>query len=236
MKNSIKLVFALILVLSFSCETESISESENLDKKHDMLSKTSHDMLSKSSNVKTTVDVFNPILGRVTGSSTLHRTKKGITFNYSSNELTPGYAYTLWVVIWNNPENCAVPNACIDSDFAIADMVEVEVLYGAGHVIGNNGKGNFSGHLKVDDDSESINDLFGLPEAGGLQSGKSFSSEVHFVLRSHGPAAPGLIDEQISSYEGGCDDPYAIPPFTEIPDEMGECGDIEFSIHSPVES
>jgi len=65
-----------------------------------------------------------------------------------------------------------------------------------------------------------------------LQSGKTFSAEVHIVLRSHGPAIPGIIDEQISTFEGGCI--IFFDPFTEIPDDVGECGDIEFAIHPPV--
>jgi len=42
-----------------------------------------------------------------------------------------------------------------------------------------------------------------------------------------------LVNEQINSYEGGCTDPFAFAPFTEIPDAIGECGDIEFAIHPP---
>ncbi len=228
MKNSIKLVFALILILTFSCEPEYVIDPEMLDSK-DL-------MLKKSSNVKTTVDVFSPILGRVTGSATLHRTRKGITYNYSTNALTPGHAYTLWVVVWNNPGNCDMPNACVGEDIANASSVGVDLLYGGGHVVGNNGKGNFSGHLKVDDVSDSVYELFGLPQALGLQSGKTFSSEIHLVIRSHGPKVPGLVNEQIGSYLGGCDNQFVTPPFLMIPDEIGECGDIEAAIFPPIVS
>jgi len=221
MKNVIKLFSVVMLMALVSCSTEPItSPVETID-------------LSDRQNDKSTVDVINPILGEVTGESTLHRSKNGITVNYKTTGLEPGYAYTIWWVIWNNPEYCEIPGECADSDFALADKVGVEVLYAGGHVVGNSGKGNFSGHLGVDDDSESINALFGLPPAGGLLSGNTFSAEVHLVLRSHGPAIPGLVNEQINSYEGGCTDPFAFAPFTEIPDAIGECGDIEFAIHPP---
>jgi hypothetical protein len=218
MKNLTNLCLSVFILMTISCNQDSIIDTE---------------IESKKAN-KSTVDVINPILGEVTGTSTLHRTNNGITVNYKTTGLTPGYAYTLWIVIWNSPENCATPNQCNDGDFAIADLVEVEVLYGGGHVVGNSGKGNFSAHLNEDDVSGSINDLFGLPPAGGLQSGNSLGAEVHFVLRSHGPKIPGMVSDQISSYEGGCTDPFAIAPFTEIPDAVGECGDIEFAIHAPV--
>ena len=223
MKNLLKFCTVLLILISISCSQDSINEP------------TIETAIDHKKAVKSTVDVVNPILGKVTGTSTLHRTNNGITVNYKSSGLTPGYAYTLWIVIWNSPENCTTPNQCNDGDFAIADQVEVEVLYGGGHVVGGNGKGNFSAHLNENDVSGSINDLFGLPPAGGLQSGNSLGAEVHFVLRSHGPKIPGLVNEQIGGYLGGCTDPFAIAPFTEIPDEVGECGDIEFALHAPVE-
>ena len=218
MKNLMNLCLSVFILMTISCNQDSIIDTE---------------IESKKAN-KSTVDVINPILGEVTGTSTLHRTNNGITVNYKTTGLTPGYAYTLWIVIWNSPENCATPNQCNDGDFTIADQVEVEVLYGGGHVVGNNGKGNFSARLNEDDVSGSINDLFGLPPAGGLQSGNTLGAEVHFVLRSHGPKIPGMVNEQIGGYLGGCTDPFAIAPFTEIPDAAGECGDIEFAIHAPV--
>lgn len=217
MKKFVKLCGLILILLAVSCSQDALIEPSVIINKAD----------------KSTVDVVNPILGEVTGTSTLHRSNNGITINYKTSGLTPGYAYTLWWVIWNKPQNCDTPGACTDADFLIADQVEVEVLYGGGHVVGNNGKGNFSAHLNVDDDSDTINDLFGLPPAGGLQTGNTLSAEVHAVLRSHGPKIPGLVNEQIGSYVGGCTDPFAIAPFTEIPDAVGECGDIEFAIHPP---
>ncbi len=221
MRNQFKILAVLLFGVLLSCSNEQLNDP--------VIESVNADHFTRASS-KSTVAVYNPILGEVTGTSTLHRSKNGITVNYRTTGLTPGYTYTIWWVIWNNPEDCEIPGACLDSDFG---FVEVEVLYAAGHVVGNSGVGNFSARLNVGDDSQSINDLFGLPPAGGLQAGRTWSSEVHMVLRSHGPAIPGMISEQINSYEGGCLDPFAIPPFTEIPDELGECGDIEFAIHPP---
>ncbi|TRO64237.1 hypothetical protein [Christiangramia sabulilitoris] len=225
MKTLIKFLSCVILMLYCSCEKDAMSDGEISD--FDLT-------YEKMKPDRSTVDVFNPILGEVVGSATLLRNEKGFSYTYKSNALTPGYAYTVWLVVWNNPQECAIPGACIDTDFARADLTQVEVMTGTGHVVGSSGKGYFGGHLNVGDDSGTINDLFGLPYAGGLQQGKTFSSEIHLVLRSHGPARPGMISDQIGSYEGGCDNPFEFPPFTEIPDEMGECGDIEVAIFSPV--
>ena len=51
---------------------------------------------------------------------------------------------------------------------------------------------------KENDDSGSINvSFFGLPEYGGLQN--ALTAEIHPVLRSHGPAIPGMVAEQIGN-------------------------------------
>ena len=222
MKNTIKLCLIAMMMFSMSCSNEPITDAINSAQEVDLFSRTN----------KSTVDVINPILGIVTGTSTLHRNSSGITVNYKTTGLTPGYAYTIWWVIWNNPQECSIPGECNDPDFGNAEAVGVDVLYAAGHVVGKSGVGNFSGRLNAGDDSKSINALFGLPAAGGLQSGNTYSAEVHLVLRSHGPAIPGEVNEQISGYLGGCTTFF--DPFAEIPDEVGECGDIEFAIHSPV--
>lgn len=176
-------------------------------------------------------EVIDAVNGIVAGSAKLVRTDSKVSMTATIEGLDPGYAYTMWWVIWNVPGNCATPNACSDDDFGIADAVQVEVIYAAGHVAGGSGKATFGGSLKENDNSKSINADFGLPDYGGLQDARA--AEVHLVLRSHGPAVPGIIDEQIHTYGGGCDDYYGFPPFTEIPDEVGECGDYMFAIFSP---
>ena len=220
MKTFIKLCFLSLILVTISCNQDSLDipfvDIEN-------------DNQFKSVNSKSTVPVGSPLL-TVNGTSTLHRNKKGITVNFNTDGLIPGHAVTLWWVIWNNPENCTTPYACGEVDFGIADQVGVEVLYAAGHVIGGNGMGNFSARLNLNDDSESINDLFGLPAAGGLVDAQK--AEVHLVIRSHGPMVPGLVKDQIGAYVGGCDDPFKYDPFTSYPDVIGECADIIASIHA----
>ncbi len=224
-------ILLVLMILSCSDDNLQLAELSKNTKQQDI-----SPQLTLSTD-KSTVDIFNAITGEISGQSTLHRSKNGLTVNYHSTDLMPGHAYTLWWVIWNSPGDCATPNQCADSDF-FNPAVNVDVLYGAGHVVGESGIGNFSARLKAGDLSKSIYELQGLPQPYGVQVGNTFAAEVHMVLRSHGPAVPGLVDDQINSYTGGCPDDglfYGFPPFTEIPDEVGECGDFEFSIHSPVE-
>ncbi len=233
MKTVAKFCLLSIFLIAISCDQESI---DNSMADIDNVKSSKRVKRPKSVNRKSSADIISPISGvDVTGTSTLHRNKKGITVNFKAKGLTPG-AYTLWWVIWNYPELCATPNECgADADFEYdnAKLVGVDVLFAAGHVVGKNGVGNFSAHLNLNDASESINDIQGLPvDIGGLHNAQD--AEVHLVLRTHGPKVPGVVNEQISSYEGGCDDPFLYYPFTEYPDAIGECADIVFAVHSAI--
>jgi len=224
MKNLFKLCLVTVILISFSCNEDSLNISE---------SSLGDDItVSKAVNSKMTVPVFSPLVA-VEGTSTLHRNKNNITVNFKTDGLIPGHAVTLWWVIWNNPENCTTPYQCTDVDFAIADQVNVEILYAAGHVVGFNGQGNFSASLKENDNSGSVNELMGLPIAGGLLDAQK--AEVHLVIRTHGPKIPGEVNEQISSYVGGCDDPFLYAPFTFYPDAIGECADIIAAVHPAIQ-
>ena len=229
MRISIKLLLLSLILIAFSCDSESDLDPLTAPEADVTFI---DDVFAAKTTTKQTVDIFDFVNGGIVGSSTLHRNSNGLTVNFKTTQLIPGHTYTVWWVIWNFPENCIVPGACSDPDFGDPD-VQVEVMYATGNVAGGNGKGNFSAHLNENDASGTINPLFGLPSYGGLQD--ALTAEVHVVLRSHGPKVPGIVNEQIGSYLGGCPTtfPYGFPPFTEIPDEVGECGDIFASIHQP---
>ena len=220
MKNLILFIALLVCIFITSCndDTTIISEKNDVD------------LMQRSAATICHSDVIDPINGIITGTAKLVRTNSKVSMNVKINDLVPGHAYTMWWVIWNNPENCGVPYACSDADFLNPDAVKVEVLYATGHVVGGSGQGNFSASLNENDDDNTINPDFLLPLYGGLLDARK--AEVHVVLRSHGPKVPGIVNEQIGSYGGGCDDFYGFPPFTEVPDEVGECGDIMFAIFS----
>ncbi|MBT8305793.1 MAG: hypothetical protein KJN85_02535 [Maribacter sp.] len=217
MKTTMKLLFVLLLLMGTSCsEEQDVPELKSVKAK-------------ASSKQKAQIGG----LAGIGGTSTLHRNKNGITVNFKAENLHPG-AYTIWWVIWNEPQNCITPGACVEDDFGNPVAVEVEVMYAGGHVVGNNGKGNFSAHLNAGDDSpESMNTSFGFPSVGGLRVGNTFDAEIHVVLRTHGPSVPGVVNEQISSYRGGCDNPFLYAPFTVYPNVIGECADIAAAVFPP---
>jgi hypothetical protein len=134
------------------------------------------------------------------GSATLNRHGNGVTLNVKTTGLEEGATYTIWWVIFNNPGAC--PDDCSEADLLIPE-VQATVLFAAGHVVGNNGKGNFSSHLKEGDTSGLQSELPSFPgDAYGLVDASS--AEIHIVVRSHGQPIPGLVHEQIRTFGGGC--------------------------------
>ena len=194
MKTTIKFLFTLLILFAFSCTQESTQDPLPPDL----------DGVSAKTNSKATLYYSEDIdESGVEGSATLHRNKDGITINVKTSELTPGYAYTLWIIPFNKPEDCArildpanpvLSLACRSDELLPFTDGYGDVIYGAGHVVGGSGKGNFSAHLNNGDIGRFGN---GLIDAQG--------AEVHIVVRCHGPADPGRISEQIHTFEVGCE-------------------------------
>lgn len=130
---------------------------------------------------------------------TLVRTDAGVSFTVATSGLVPGNAYTVWVMIFNRPQFCTNPPSdglrCGLGDFG-SDLVGASVTYGAGNVAGGAGRAGFAGRQDVGDTSTA---LFGpgLTDARG--------AEVQVRIRDHGPAIPGLVDDQVHTFNGGCD-------------------------------
>ncbi|MEE9363430.1 MAG: hypothetical protein V3U92_12605 [Cellulophaga sp.] len=174
-----------------------------------------------------TADVYSPMTSEVSGSSTLYRTEDTITATLESTGLIAGHAYTLWVLVFNQPENCG------GSPCALSDLKNVpakaEMLGGSGLVADVNGKGIFSCNIRENDGTTSINDRLGMPiDVGGIWDAQTV--EVHLIVRSHGPAIMGHVIDQITSYGGGCTT-FLKPPFSAVPMLDGECVEVLASIH-----
>lgn len=184
------------------------------------------------------------------GSSHLIRTSEGLQGGFSTSQVTPGDAVTLWFIFFNYPEKCIDgPFMCGPQDLgtnreAMGDFVYVP---GAGGVVGPDGTVAFSGSIGLKDFSGS-----GLPELpNGCVPGYEDCGEpmgllnpegalVITALHSHGPALSGdELAYQTSSYLGGCESVIGTLPggFSASPDEipsaLGECSTIQISPHAP---
>ena len=148
----------------------------------------------------TDLDNITPIPG---SSARLVTNDHGATLQVNTSGLTPGHAVTVWWVVFNYPENCTGGECGLDDAFPPPGNTDAgaSVSFAAGHVIGEDGQGNYGAHIAVGGDA--------APWEFGLLHPRT--AEYHFVLRDHGPALPGLVHEQISTATAGCNN---FPPFT----------------------
>ena len=148
-----------------------------------------------------TVPVNDLVNGGVVAgaSSKITRTDHGITVSVKTT-VDPG-AYTMWLLIWNEPENCMFGIDNPDSGLRCHPAFDAPscVVYGAGHVVGKNGKLNYTAHRQIGD----TNGIIGGNACGaGLTNPRG--ADVHAAVRSHGEAIPGIIPDQIHTVGGGC--------------------------------
>ena len=143
---------------------------------------------------------FTPIAG---SSARLVANDQGATIQVNTSELPAGHAVTVWWVIFNNPENCSDGECGPDDAFPPPGNIAAgaSVSFAAGHMIGGDGQANFGAHTSVGEDA--------APWTVGLLNPRT--AEFHFLLRDHGPAIPGMVNEQISTPGAACNN---FPPFT----------------------
>ena len=135
----------------------------------------------------------------VVGTSTLTRTESGISFTLQTTGLEPGHAVTIWWMV-------------VNPDGGVA------VLYAAGHVVDEDGTAEFGGYLQVGDST-------GALPVGTMVTDTSLEdaldATVYLVVRDHGPAKPGLVNQQIHTF-GVCN-----------PEGVEHCTDLQISEHQP---
>lgn len=164
----------------------------------------------------------------------LLREADGIGTRVHTTGLAHGDVVTLWWVIFNNPEACA-DGACGEADlFDGPDGptgVEPSCVYSDGSIVGGNGGARFHDRLTVGESRDSCIDFFveAVDELEGQDHGLTnpAGAEVHLVMRSHGPFIPGMVQEQRSTFAGGCQE-FLGAGVDEL--EPGQCSDQQFVV------
>lgn len=135
-----------------------------------------------------------------------------VTATVTSSALVPHHAYSIWWVVFNNPQNCATPYECAGSDLG-DPLVRGSVFWGGGLLADGDGYGNTQIELRR---GRTDRELFGPMLDTGLQDIRN--AEIHLVLRTHGPAGlAGGVGQQVGSANEAC------PP--------GGCQNVFFSVH-----
>lgn len=130
----------------------------------------------------------------------LVRYPEGMSFRMTTGDLVPGNAYTLWLVVINQPDSCEA-NPCRADEVIQIDEIRAQVGYADGHVAGGS-RGTFGGSVP-------IGRLQGwLPDRSLVSPA---DAEVWLVLNDHGPVLDQFMPGMIDTYRGGCSDESPFP-------------------------
>ena len=141
------------------------------------------------------------------GAATLVRTRNGLRGRIMTKVDTAGDAYTLWIVVINNPAACAVPFECGEPDLLVAET-QASAYNGSGAISAADGNGGGVINLDYATDAGPLPDgLFSLfGEEPGLHRGNGFGAEVWYVIDIHPPIPEGgswLDDLTTTNFPGG---------------------------------
>lgn len=162
-------------------------------------------------------------MGELAGSARIKRSKQDVLLSLETDQATPGDAYTVWWIIFNNPDACDLDNmpGCDGGDLGTPEVVASGLNAGGGVA---DDDGNFTittvlpaGFMHTNTEG-ATRQLFGP----GLQD--TAGAELHVIVRSHGPANPNQdpnddsieLIGQISTVEGSCGINACFDPFVAI--------------------
>jgi hypothetical protein len=159
------------------------------------------------------------------GFATLKRGDDWIRSNIHTSGLPAG-TYTVWWVIFNDPEHCDRP--CDEGDLLNPDA-GVSIFFATGGVVGSNGIANFRAHYTEGDDLGEADTQHVLGD-GALDPSRA---EVHMIIKYHGPPSddPDLLWEQTHTLLGGC---FANANALDLGEPFGiQCFDPQAVAHLP---
>ena len=144
---------------------------------------------------------FFPPTGK--SKATLKRGSDYVQFNIHTTGLPQG-AYTVWWVIFNDPDDCAGPGAN-GGECGEVDLLgpSTGVVWATGKIVKANGIGNFSDRIYVGESRpETI--ILGENLTSVLMDPKN--SEVHCIVKYHGLASddPDVLYDQLNTLLGSC--------------------------------
>jgi hypothetical protein len=140
--------------------------------------------------------------GSVAGANAqLVRNDNGIAYRLNTTGLEEGNAYTLWLVVINNPSAC-LSTPCAAPEIINNPATDSQIRFAAGHLAGASGRGTFAGNVSEGALSGWLSDR-SLEDARG--------AEIHLVVNDHGPAIAQFMPEMIQTYRGGCSNASPFP-------------------------
>ncbi len=134
----------------------------------------------------------------VDGTATLTRTDSGVGFTINTRGLQAGGTYTVWWSGFNHPEECENKCACgSPADFnGNSAAAGASTFWATGRVADKYGQATFAATVAYGE----------FPDETFYPRGiDSAHAEVQLFIRGHGRPIPKLLEEQLTTFGGGCD-------------------------------
>jgi len=135
------------------------------------------------------------------GIATLARTQNRVTGSISTTGLNPNNAYSIWMAVFNQPENCV--DACNVPDFAATNGTGFQVT---NMVSNNSGTGNAS--FSVDTGSLAPGTFIAAGTGAGIVPGNGVDAEIHLIISDHGPSSE--ISDWLTEFSAPGNDQQAV--------------------------
>lgn len=148
----------------------------------------------------------------IRGFSTVQRNSDGVDVMLQARDLTPGYAYSVWAVVFGDATNCT-DGECGPDD--VGGRTGDPSLFWAGIGGVANPAGNLSGKSTIGLEEEGAPGFFAF--GPGLVD--TATDEIHLIVRDHGPALTG------DQLEAQTTTPTTCPTY------VGGCPDVQASVH-----
>jgi len=163
------------------------------------------------------------------GDAVLTRAENSLDLEMAVMDLNPNNAYSVWWVMFNEPENCMQPYNCDEIDIVESlrqqqkhapkstdnkvPVVKIAGFYATGFITNGSGEINVSAQLDVQNlpdgmfvyNQSPIPVNFDPEEDADLLEENGLKAEVHVVVRSHGPTVRENLVDQITTFNGLCD-------------------------------
>ena len=124
-----------------------------------------------------------------------------------------GDSYTLWGIVFNEPQNCS-DGICDEDDVKVNPVPpKTAVFYLGGLRVPPNGLAALGAYLAED---SSYGAMAPFP---GQMLESSDDAEIHLVLKTHGGYVPGVADDQLTTFGEAC--------------TTRDCEDIQFAVFPP---
>lgn len=140
-----------------------------------------------------------------TAQASLVRSRNGIRYRVDTTDLVPGNAYTMWLVVVNDPSACdATP--CAAPQIIGDPVVDGQVVWGRDGEVGqDDGTARFRSRIEAGPLLDGWLQVQGLDDPMG--------AEIHLIVNDHGPVINGMKREMLRTYRAGCADTSPFPPF-----------------------